>query len=119
MTISKEIHLSRRERQIMDVIYARGNATAQQVMEDLPDAPSYTTVRTLLAIMERKGHLKHRREGVRFVYHPSSSRQHVAKRAITKMVETFFGGSTLHAMAALIEQDDSLSPQDQQDFAEL
>ncbi|MFO0904414.1 MAG: BlaI/MecI/CopY family transcriptional regulator [Pirellulales bacterium] len=99
-------NLSRRERQIMDVIFARGEATAAEVNAELPDRPSYSTVRTLLRILEEKGHLKHREEGPRFVYAPTRSRAVESKSALKRVVETFFAGSLADAVAALVDTAD-------------
>ena len=104
----------------MDIIYARGEATALEVAGGLPDPPSYSSVRTLLAILEEKGHLKHTKKGARFLYQPTRPRRQVARSALKRVVETFFGGSTPQAMAALIEEADSrLSPEELQELARL
>ena len=90
---------SRRERQIMDILYARGQATVAQVHEDLPDAPSYSAVRALLAILEKKGHVRHREEGERYVYLPAVARDKAAKSALERVIAVFFGGSVERAVA--------------------
>jgi len=100
MSAKPEDHLSRRERQIMDVVYARGEVTAAQVCAELPDAPSNTAVRTLLRILEDKGHLKHRQDGLRYVYQPSRRRGAVGRSALTRVLRTFFDGSLEKAVAA-------------------
>jgi len=97
-------HLSRRERQIMDVIYARGQATAAEVTTALPDPPSYSAVRALLRILEQKGHLRHQQEGPRYVFLPTVSRDRARRSALRNLVKTFFDGSTAQAAAALIDQ---------------
>jgi BlaI family transcriptional regulator, penicillinase repressor len=102
--------LSRRERQIMDIIYIRGEATAAEVSEDLPDDPSYSTVRTLLRILEEKGHLKHREDGQRFVYVPTRTRAAESKSALRRVVKTFFEGSLADAVAALVDTADGKLP---------
>jgi BlaI family transcriptional regulator, penicillinase repressor len=102
--------LSRRERQIMDIIYTRGEATAAEVSEDLPDDPSYSTVRTLLRILEEKGHLKHREDGQRFVYVPTRTRAAESKSALRRVVKTFFEGSLADAVAALVDTADGKLP---------
>jgi predicted transcriptional regulator len=94
--------LSRRERQIMDVLYARGSATAAEVRESLPDPPSYSAVRALLRILEEKGHARHHQEGPRYVYLPQVSRERARKSALRRLVSTFFEGSAGQAAAALI-----------------
>jgi BlaI family transcriptional regulator, penicillinase repressor len=96
-------HLSRRESQIMDVIYRRGEATAAEVLGDLPDPPAYSTVRTLLGILEEKGHLVHRKQGVRFVYVPTRPREAAARTALQRVIRTFFASSASDAMAALLD----------------
>jgi len=95
--------LSRRERQIMDVIYSLGRATAAEVHERLPEPPSATAVRTLLRILEEKGHLRHERDGVRHVYLPTVARDAAQRSAVAHMLRTFFGGSPKAAMAALLD----------------
>jgi predicted transcriptional regulator len=95
--------LSRRERQIMDVIYRMGEATAQDVLDHLPDPPSYSAVRALLRILEDKGHLRHRSEGQRYVYLPTVSRDRARASALRQLVRTFFDGSAGAAAAALLD----------------
>jgi predicted transcriptional regulator len=96
--------LSRRERQIMDVIYARGRATAAEVTSALPDPPSYSAVRALLRILEQKGHLRHEQDGPRYVFLPVVSRDRARRSALRNLVRTFFDGSPAQAAAALIDQ---------------
>jgi BlaI family transcriptional regulator, penicillinase repressor len=105
--MSAEVHLSRRERQIMDALHRRGRATAAEVQDALPDAPSYSAVRALLRILEEKGHIKHRREGARYVYVPRASRETARRSALRRVVATFFQGSVTQAMAALLETGDT------------
>lgn len=93
-------NLSRRERQIMDVIYARGQASALEVTEAIPDAPSKTAIRTLLRILEEKGHLIHSQEGMTYVYRPSQAREMVGPSALRRVLDVFFGGSLEQAVAA-------------------
>lgn len=105
--------LSRRERQIMNVIFERNEATAAEVREALPDAPSYSAIRALLRILEEKGHLKHREEGPRYVYFPATSRQKASRSALKQVVQTFFQGSLANAVAALVDANDgSLTEED-------
>mgnify|MGYP001814848953 CR=1 FL=1 len=99
--------LSRRERQIMDIIYATGEASARDVWEQMPDAPSYATVRTLLRVLLEKGHLRHRREGRSYIYSPSRSREAVARTAMRRLLETFYGGSVEQAVCGLLELRDT------------
>jgi predicted transcriptional regulator len=98
-------HLSRRERQIMDIIYARGEATAAEVHETLPSAPSYSAVRALLRILEDKGHLKHREDGPRYVFMPTEPRAKASRSALQRVVQTFFEGSLSRAVAALVDAE--------------
>ena len=96
--------LSRRERQIMDVLHQRREATAAEVMAAIPDPPSYSAVRALLRILEEKGHVKHRSKGARYIYLPRVSKETASRSALKRVVSTFFQGSTTQAMAALLEQ---------------
>ncbi|HSU13978.1 BlaI/MecI/CopY family transcriptional regulator [Longimicrobium sp.] len=95
--------LSRRERQIMDVVYRMGKASVSEVLERLPDPPSYSAVRALMRILEEKGHLKHEQDGPRYLYLPIVPRDAVKSDALSHLVRTFFGGSTEAAVAALLE----------------
>lgn len=106
---NKEPHfdLSRRERQIMEVVYRRGSATAAEVTADLPDPPTSTAVRTMLRILEDKGHLTHEQDGVRFVYRAVVDRSQARESVITHVVRTFFEGSAEQAMATLIDKSGS------------
>src|SRR5471032_2132754 len=94
--------LTRRERQIMDILYRRGRATAAEVMEDLSGDPNYSTVRTQLRVLEEKGHVRHEEEGLRYVYEPAVPRSAARKSAMRHLVETFFDGSAENAVAALL-----------------
>ncbi len=102
MTQTPHSGLSRRERQIMDILYKRGRATAAEVMEELHGEPHYSTVRTQLRVLEEKGHVRHEEEGLRFVYTPAVRRQAARKSALRHLVETFFDGSTEKTVAALL-----------------
>jgi predicted transcriptional regulator len=94
--------LSRRERQIMDILYRRGRATAGEVMEELPGEPSYSTVRAQLRVLEDKGHVTHQEEGLRYVYTPAVPRHAARKSALRHLVDTFFDGSAEQAVSALL-----------------
>ncbi|MCI0487134.1 MAG: BlaI/MecI/CopY family transcriptional regulator [Blastocatellia bacterium] len=96
-------HLSRRERQIMDIIYQRGQATAAEVMENLPSPPGYSAVRAMLRLLEEKGYLKHQQDGPRYIYLPTLSREKARQSALKQMLQTFFDGSTEEAVAALLD----------------
>ena len=102
--MTKTLHtvLSRRERQIMDILFRRGRATASEVMAELPGDPSYSTVRTQLRVLEAKGHVRHEEEGLRYVYLPAVRRLAARKSAVRHLVETFFDGSAEKAVAALL-----------------
>ena len=102
-TNSAQSQLSRRERQIMDVVYRLGKATVTDVLERLPDPPSYSAVRALMRILEEKGHLSHEQDGPRYVYLPIVPRDAAQQSALSHMVRTFFGGSAEAAVAALLE----------------
>ena len=94
--------LARRERQIMDILFRRGRATAAEVMDDLPGEPSYSTVRTQLRVLEDKGFVRHEEDGVRFVYMPAVARHAARRSALRHLVQTFFDGSPEKAVAALL-----------------
>ena len=106
MLLTNEAHLSRRERQIMDVLHARRRATAAEVLAALPDPPGYSAVRALLRILEKKGHVRHRQEGARYVFLPRVSAQTARRSALQRVVATFFQGSISQAVAALLEGAD-------------
>src|SRR6266508_357864 len=94
--------LTRRERQIMDILFRLGRATASDVMADLPGDPSSSTVRTQLRVLEEKGHVRHEEEGLRYVYIPAVARHTARKSALRHLLDTFFDGSTEKAVAALL-----------------
>jgi predicted transcriptional regulator len=94
--------LTRRERQIMDVLYRRTRATAAEVMAELPGEPNYSTVRTQLRVLEDKGHVRHEEEGGRYVYAPAVPRHAARKSALKHLVETFFDGSAEQVVAAVL-----------------
>ncbi len=91
----------------MDVLHAREQATAAEVLAALPNPPSYSAVRALLRILEEKGHVKHHRDGARYVYLPRASKEAASKSALKRVVSTFFQGSVTQAMAALLENSDT------------
>jgi len=107
MAKHQDNHLSRRERQIMDILHAREQATVADVLAALPDPPGYSAVRALLRILEEKGHIRHRRDGARYVYVPRVSRESASRSALKRVVTTFFQGSVTQAMAALLETSDT------------
>jgi|SRR5439155_2479978 len=116
----KTLHnvLSRRERQIVDILYRRGRATAADVMEDLPGDPSYSTVRTQLRVLEEKGHVRHEEDGQRYVYAPAVPRRTVRKSAMKHVIETFFEGSVEQAVAALLGGEGSRLTEEELDRIE-
>jgi predicted transcriptional regulator len=105
-SVSSPSQLSRRERQIMDVVYRRGRATAAEIHGDLPDPPVAAAVRTLLRILEEKGHLRHEKEGPRHVYYPVTPRSVAQRSAVRHLIGTFFNGSRAAAIAALLDESD-------------
>jgi predicted transcriptional regulator len=105
MTQRPHESLSRRERQIMEIIFRRGQASAMEVLAELPDPPTKTAVRTLLRILEDKGHLKHRQEGLAYIYVPARSRVLAAQSAFRRVLDTFFEGSLEKAVAAHLGDD--------------
>src|SRR5258705_7893191 len=94
--------LTKRERQIMDVLYRLGRATAAEIMDRVPGAPGYSTVRTQLRVLERKGHVKHEEQGLRYIYMPTLPRHSARRSALKHLVDTFFDGSSAKAVAALL-----------------
>lgn len=112
--------LSKRERQIMDILYQRGSATAAEVMEGLPDPPSYSAVRSLLSILERKNVVKHHREGLRYVFTPLEEKSTARVSALQKLLQTFFHNSVEEAVSAMLDLDEgSLDAQDYDRLMEM
>ncbi len=105
--MTKLQNLSRRERQIMDLLFQNGQMTAREVTDQITDAPSYTTVRTLLRILEEKGHLKHFKSGKQYVYQPVNEPQKVRQTSLQHLLKTFFGGSITEAVATFINHPDT------------
>jgi BlaI family transcriptional regulator, penicillinase repressor len=95
--------LSRRERQIMEVLYQRGSASAAEVREAIADAPSYSAVRAMLRVLEEKGHVKHQAEGLKYVYVPVVNRDKAKRSALKNLLDTFFGDSPEQVVAALLD----------------
>lgn len=110
--------LGRRERQIMEIIYRRGRATAAEVLAELSDPPSYSAVRGMLRYLEEKGHLKHEPDGPRYVYFPALPQRRIRAAALSHLVQTFFAGSAGAAAAALIESE-SLSREEYDRLSEI
>jgi BlaI family penicillinase repressor len=113
-------NLSRRERQIMDIIYALQEATVNQVLERLPSPPSYSAVRALLRVLEQKGHLVHRQDGPRYIYAPTWPRDRARRSALKHLLQTFFDDSTEDVVAALLDiSEDNLTAEDYSRLMEL
>jgi predicted transcriptional regulator len=96
-------NLSRRERQIMDILYQRGKASATEVREAMEDAPGYSAVRAMLRVLEGKGHIRHQEEGLKYVYVPTVAREKAKRSVVQHLLNTFFNGSAEQAMAALLD----------------
>jgi predicted transcriptional regulator len=109
---------SRREREIMDALYRLGRATAADIRGQIADPPSYTAIRTLLTILEKKGHVRHTSDGTRYVYEPRVARGEMGRRAIDTLLKTFYGNSVEQVVAALLEQE-NLAPDELDRLAQL
>ena len=96
-------NLSRRERQIMDILYRRGRASAQEILEAMPDPPTYSAVRAKLRVLEEKGHIRHEEEALRYVYVPTVARDSARRSALRHLLSTFFENSVEQAVAALVD----------------
>ncbi len=117
---NKLAELGRRERQIMEVVHRLGEASVSEVRAQLADPPSYSSVRTMVRHLESKGYLRHRQEGVKYVYRPTESQTKASRSALQSLLSTFFRGSASDAMAALIEvSGDQLSEADLERVSEL
>jgi BlaI family transcriptional regulator, penicillinase repressor len=107
------VKLTRRERQIMDILYRDGEGTVGDVVAQLPDPPSYSAVRATMNVLEEKGHIRHRQDGPRYVYLPAVPRERARNAALSHLLQTFFDGSAESAVVALLQMTDSqLSPTD-------
>jgi BlaI family penicillinase repressor len=98
--------LGRRERQILEAVYRHGAASVNDVLAELPDPPSYSAVRTFLRILEEKGHVTHTQQGARYIYHPTKPRPPVAREALYKLMETFFGGRPEQVVNTLLTDEE-------------
>lgn len=113
-------NLTRRERQIMDIVYRRGQASVADVMDELPQAPGYSAVRAMLRKLEDKGHLRHDEQGARYVYEATVPRDAVREGALDRMVRTFFDGSPSKTVAALLDlKSEELSEQELASLADM
>ena len=120
MSKQTHVHLSRRERQIMDIVYAKGSASVHHVMQKMADPPGYSAVRAMLRLLEEKGHLEHEQDGPRYVYKPTLPREKARQSALKQLLGTFFDGSTEQAVAALLDLSASkLSDEDLDRLADL
>ena len=120
MTPSQHEQLSRRERQIMDILYRRGEATVAEVLQELPDPPSYSSVRALIRILEEKGHLRHREDGPRYIFAPSLSKHRAQRSMLQSVLTNFFDGSREQLLAALLDDaDGGLHPKELENLSEL
>lgn len=120
MSRPSHANFSRRERQIMDIIYRQGQATVADVLEALPDPPSYSAVRAMLRVLEDKGYLRHEQQGPRFAFLPTLPLEKARRSALKQLVQTFFDGSTEQAMSALLDYSSSrLSDEELNRLAQL
>jgi len=110
--MSAPLQLSKRERQILEIVYQLGRATGAEIHERMDDAPTYTTVRGLLRILEQKGHIRHEDDGIRYVYAPVKAKIAAGASMLTHVVKTFFDGSPSNAMAALLGNTSRISEDD-------
>ncbi|MCW5806419.1 MAG: BlaI/MecI/CopY family transcriptional regulator [Deltaproteobacteria bacterium] len=118
--MTKPDPLTRREREIMDILHRRGRATAHEVLEDLADPPSYSSVRTFLRLLEERGHVRHEQDGPRYVYAPTVARRQAQRSALAHLVDTFFDGSVEEVVAALVDSPKvKLSPEELDRIAAL
>lgn len=118
--MKEQKNLSRRERQIMDIIYELNEATAAQVLDRLPNPPGYSAVRALLRVLEEKGHLEHKQDGPRYVFLPTLPREEARRNALKHLMETFFDGSTEKVVAALLNiSEEELAEDDYKRLSEL
>ncbi len=105
MTAQDPFDLSRRERQALEILYELGSATAAELHERLPDPPSYSSVRSILRLLEEKGRVEHEKDGPRYVYRPTLARDDARLHALRSLLQTFFAGSTQEAVAALLDDE--------------
>jgi BlaI family penicillinase repressor len=115
MLLNRQQGLSRRERQIMDILYRSGKASASDVLNAMPDPPSYSAVRAMLRVLEEKGHVKHQEEGLKYVYAPVVAREKAKRSAVKHVMETFFNGSAEQIVAALLDVSSTKLTRDELD----
>jgi len=99
------LNLSRRERQIMEILFRKKEGSVSDVLEEMPDAPGYSAVRAMLRMLEEKGHLKHKKEGKKFIFLPTAKKENVRKSAMQNLLSTFFDGSVEDAVASLLDMN--------------
>ena len=109
---------SRRERAIMDALYKLGKASAAQILDEIPDPPTYTAIRTHLTILENKGHIRHTSDGTRYIYEPLVAREQMGRRAIDTVLKTFYDNSVERVVAALLDHED-IAPEELDRLARL
>jgi predicted transcriptional regulator len=110
--------LSRREREVMDILYRRGRATAAEVQDELPDPPTYSAVRAALRLLEERGHIRHEQEGPRYIYLPTVPREKARTKALDHLLSTFFNGSAEQVVNTLVSET-KLAPEELERLAEL
>jgi predicted transcriptional regulator len=111
---------SRREREILDALYKLGRASAAEIRDEIPDPPTYTAIRTLLSILEKKGHVRHTSDGTRYIYEPSVARVEMGRRALDSLLKTFFDNSVEQAVAAMLTSKDAdIAPEDLERLSQL
>ena len=116
----KPAELAKREREIMNIIYRRGEATAAEVLEEMQNPPSYSAVRATMRVLEDKGHLKHHYDGNRYIYGPTVNRDKARSSALQQLLDTFFEGSAASVVATLLEQSpDTLTPEELERLSDL
>jgi BlaI family penicillinase repressor len=108
---AKTKDLTARERQIMDIVYRRGQASVAEVIEELPEAPSYSTIRTIMGILVKKGHLTHKEEASRYIYLPTVPQEKARASALKRLVKTFFNNSVDDTVLALLELKENPDPE--------
>lgn len=117
--MAKNETLSRREREMMNIVFRLGKATAGEVLDGMSDPPSYSAVRATLRVLEEKGHLRHHHDGTRYVYVPTVGRRKAGSSALDQLLQTFFDGSAANVMAALLERKEKLTSQELRRLSEL
>lgn len=110
--MAKPEALSRREREMMNIIFRNGKATANEVMEEMNEAPSYSAVRATLRVLEKKGHVRHQHDGARYVYTPTVPREKARASALDQLLNTFFDGSAASVVATLLERKEKLTSEE-------